>query len=248
MTMQEALNGYFGKYAGLEQVSQNAYRLYAPFFHEDGDMYSIYLETEGDHVIVRDYGNTLMRVAYTFDLNTPNKRAVVDRLVTGNMGELNDGELVMNTSIDDLPRTIIQFSQIISKVSSVDILGRETVRSMFYDYLGSFITEKLSRFNAKPSVHPTSDPDLVVDYAIEEGREPLYLFGVRDDSKAAKVVISCLNFQKRGLHFRSVIIHEDIDSLTKFNRHQITNIGDKQFTSLDDFKSEGEEYLLRAMA
>jgi len=247
MTMQEALKGYFGKYAGLEQVGAGVYRLYAPFFHEDGDMYSIYLEINGDGIVIRDYGNTLMRVSYTFDLNTQNKRATVDRIVSSNMGEINDGELLMHATVDRLPESVFQFSQIISKVSNIEILGRETVRSMFYEYLGSFISDRLTRFKAKRSVCPTTDPELVVDYAID-AKEPLYLFGVKDDTKAAKVVISCLSFQKRKIPFRSVIIHENFDSLSRFNRNQITNVGDKQFTSLEDFQREGEDYLVRALA
>lgn len=247
MTIQESLKDYFGKYAGLEQIDPDTYRLYAPFFHEDGDMYSIYLKTEGKHVAISDMGNTLMRISYTFDLNSPNKRSTLDRIVASNYGELIDGELVMHSDMERVPETIIQFSQMISKVSSIDILSRETVRSMFYDYLSEFITGPLSRFQAQRSFCPTPDKELVVDYAIT-GKEPLYLFGVKDDTKAARVVISCLSFQKRRLPFRSVIIHENFDSLSRFNRNQITNVVDKQFTSFEDFKSEGEAYLDRALA
>lgn len=245
MTIQESLKGYFGKYAGLEQVENDTFRLYAPFFHEDGDMYSIYLKTEGDFVTLRDFGNTLMRVSYTFDLNTPNKRSTLEKIVTSNMGELEDGELVMRTTINHLPETVIQYSQMVSKVSNIDILSRETVKTMFYDYLSDFMAGPLEKYHAKKAFCPTEDKELIVDYAIE-AKQPLYLFGVKDDTKAAKVVISCLNFQKRHLPFRSVIVHENFDSLTKFNRNQITNVVDKQFTSLEDFKAEGESFLDRS--
>ena len=88
----------------------------------------------------------------------------------------------------------------------------------------------------------------MVDYEIPLGRKPLYLFGVGDDSKASKVVISCLTFQTKHIPFRSVIIHEDFEKLTRFNRTQITNTADKQFASLEDFKNEGIDYIQREIA
>ena len=247
MTIQESLKGYFGKYAELEQINAGAYRLYAPFFHEDGDMYSIYLEVADDRVVVRDYGNALMRVSYTFDVNTPARQGVLNRIVTSNMAEIDDGELLLRSSVEDAPEAVMRFAQLVSKVSSIDMLSREVARSMFYEYLGDFIGSRLERFNIQKKVCPTSDTDLTVDYVIG-GREPLYLFGVKDDSKASKVVISCLHFQKQKLPFRSVIIHEDIDSLSRFNRRQITNVSDKQFYSFEDFTTEGEAYLDRVIA
>ena len=246
MTIQDSFRGYFGKYAELEQIEAGVYRLYAPFFHEDGDMLSIYLDVSGDRVLIRDYGNALMRVSYTFDVNTPSRQSVLERIVNSNMAELDDGELLLRCSLEDAPESVMKYAQLVSKVTSVDMLSREVARSMFYDYLGDFIADRLERFHAQKKVCPTPDPELSVDYVIG-GREPLYLFGVKDDSKASRVVISCLSFQKRGLPFRSVIIHEDFDSLSRFNRNQITNVSDKQFTSFDEFRAEGEAYLDRVV-
>lgn len=246
MTIHESFGGYFGRYAELEQIESGVYRLYAPFFHEDGDMYSIYLEVVGDQVIIRDYGNAIMRVGYTFDVNTETRQNILNRIVTSNMAEMDDGEILLRSNVAGAPEAVMRFAQVVSKVSSIDMLSREVARSMFYDALRDFIVGGLSRFNAQPKVCPTSDPDLTVDYVIN-GRVPLFLFGVKDDSKASRVMISCLDFQKRGLPFSSIVVHEDFESLSKFNRRQITNISDKQFTTFDDFKTEGEAFLDRVM-
>lgn len=246
MTIQESMQGAFGKSSGLEQVQENVYRLYAPFFHEDGDMYSIYLDFGNDGVTIRDYGNTLMRVSYDFDISTPNKRNVLRSIVKRNLGELEDGELLIRAKCNesDVQEAVYQYAQLVSKVSNIDILSRETVKSMFYDYLNEFMMTKLKGYNVQKGVFPTSDHELEVDYAIE-GHRPIYLFGVRGDAKASKTVISCLNFQKQGLPFRSVIVHEDLSGLTGFNRRQITNVADKQFYQLSDFQEQGAAYLAR---
>lgn len=246
MTIQESMCGAFGKNSGLEQIQANIYRLYAPFFHEDGDMFSIYLETSNDSVTIRDFGNTLMRVSYTFDISTPKKQSVLQNIVKSNMGELDDGELLIRTgtNINDVQESIYQYVQLVSKVSNIDILSRETVKSMFYDYLRDFVTVQLKDFGAKSNVFPLNDKELSVDYEIP-GPKPIYLFGVNGDAKASKTVISCLNFQNRDLPFRSVIVHNDLNELTGFNRRQITNVADKQFYTLDDFKEQGASYLKR---
>lgn len=247
MEVMEAIRPYFGKYAGLEPINPNTSRLYAPFFHEDGDMYSIYLETADDSVIIRDFGNTLMRVAYTFDIDTQNKRNILNNIVKSNYGELEDGELIIRTTLDHLPDSIFQYSQLVSKVSDIDILSRETVKSMFFDYLNEFLMLEFMKYGIKERTFPTRDRQLIVDYEIPAAK-PIYLFGVNDNNKASKVIISCLTFQKKQMPFRSVVIHEDFDSLSSFYRNQITNAADKQFTTLDDFRLEGPSFIVREMA
>lgn len=247
MTIQDTLRGAFGKNSGLEQVQKNVFRLYAPFFHEDGDMYSIYLETGDAGVTIRDYGNTLMRVSYTFDVTTPKKQTVLKNIVNSNLGEMDDGELLIRantTDKDEVIEKIYQYTQLVAKVSNIDILSRETVKSMFYEYLNDFVMKNLQGFHVEKGFHPTNDRELEVDYMIP-GSRPIYLFGVNGDTKASRTVISCLTFQKREIPFRSVIVHEDLNALTGFNRRQITNVSDKQFSTLPDFTDQGAGYLAR---
>lgn len=246
MTIQDSLRGAFGEYSGLEQIQSNIYRLYAPFFHEDGDVFSIYLETGDNGITIRDFGNTLMRVSYTFDISSPKKQTVLQNIVKSNLGELDDGELLIHVAANqnDVVEAIYQYVQLVSKVSSIDILSRETVKSMFYEYLNDFVTSKLGSYNVRKSVFPLGDRELQVDYEIP-GEKPIYLFGVNSDTKASKTVISCLNFQKQKLPFRSVIVHEDLNGLSGFNRRQITNVADKQFYTLTDFREQGISYLER---
>ena len=245
--LESLLKEQFGRQIALEEVSRNVYRVYAPFFHEDGDMYSIYLDDEENRILIRDFGNTLLRVSYTFDFDTPKKREILQNLVKSNYGSLTDGELSIETTIDMLPSAFFQFTQLVSKVSSMDILRREVVKSLFYENLDTFISSELKEFQIQKDYRPTRDNELVVDYYIPANK-PLYLFGVNENTKASKTVISCLTFQKQRLSFRSLIIHENFNELSSFNRNQLTNAADKQYTSLEDFKSEGKDYINRETA
>jgi hypothetical protein len=89
---------------------------------------------------------------------------------------------------------------------------------------------------------------LEADYALKSFPRPLYLFGVKDDTKAKLSTISCLGFQRTTIPFKSIIVHEDFESLSKKDRKRITSAVDKQFVGLDDFRSHGEAYLNREAA
>lgn len=252
MEILNRLQEQFGQLVSLEEIEPHVLRVYAPFFHEDGDMVSMYLDTSGggQSILVRDFGNTLMRVSYTFDIDTENKRSVLNSIVRSNNGILDDGELQLQASIETLPEAILHYSQLVAKVSSIDLLQRQVIKSMFYDYLHDFITSELSSYRVSRNYPPTRDKQLIVDYKIDgaQGTRPIYVFGVNENVKASKVVISCLNFQKQRLPFRSLIVHEDFEGLSSFYRNQITNAADKQYTSFEDFKEEGAEYISRELA
>jgi hypothetical protein len=245
--INEAISGYFGRQASVERINSRAHRLYVPFFHEDGDMFSIYIESDANSLVLRDYGNTVMRVSYTFDLDTRNKQNVLRNIVTRNDGEFDDGELIMHTNVDELAEAIFRYGQIISKVSNIDILSRETVRTLFYDYLAEFVSTNLTKYDVKEKTTPLSDRELIVDYEIPNVK-PLYIFGVNNNAKASRVVISCLQFQQKKIPFRSIVVHENFEDLSRFNRGQITNAADKQFTTLEEFKGHGVELIERELA
>jgi hypothetical protein len=247
MTAEQSLRCVLGRDFSLVQTQTPALQLYAPFFHEDGDMYSIYLEDVGNEEwLIRDYGNTLMRVSYTFEIDTDNKRRVIEQVVKSNDAQLDDGELIIKSRTDALPVDILRYTQLVAKTSNITILQREVVRSMFYNEFGAFVNDNLAHHAVKAKFAPTDEPELDVDFMIP-GPRPLFLFGVNDDSKASKVVISCLSFQNQGISFRSIVVHGRFDELTRFNRNRLTDAADKQFTSLDFFKREGVNFIEREL-
>ena len=219
------------------------YKVLAPFFHEDGDMYDIFVEElPGGKIRISDYGLTLMKLSYTFDIQTENKQSILESIISQNRAELIDGCITLDILPQQFPVGLNQFSQIISKVSNMDIMSRELAQSLFYEYLREFIFDTLRTYDIEENYIPTSDKDLVVDYKINVQR-PIFVFGVNENTKASKVIISCLNYRDQNVPHKSLIIHEDIDKLNKFNRAQITNVSDKQFATLDGFRKGGLSYI-----
>lgn len=229
------------------------FKILVPFFYEDGDMYDLFVEEcPGNNNLLRisDYGLTLMKLSYNFDIDTPKKKEILRSTISQNRCSYANGMIYLDVSPQQFVTGVYQLAQVISKINAMDMLSYDIIQSLFYENLNSCMMESFEQYNYNKDYCPTKDKQLVVDYQIPaqtKGTKQLFIFGVNENTKAAKVVISCLFFQKQKLPFRSVIIHGDFDGLSSFNRNQITNMADKQFTSLDDFQTEGVDYISREL-
>jgi hypothetical protein len=223
----------------------------APLFHEDGDMVDIFIDLPkppNDSIRISDHGMTLMRLSYSYDVDTPTKRRILDRILSENGITEERGRLYVETNPEHIYPTLLQFAQTAAKVSSMQAFKREVVQSLFYETLGDFVKSCLSRFHPVEGYIPIPDrDDLEVDWKLSLPRQ-VFMFGVKDNAKARLAALSCLQFQMTGIPFRSVIVHEDFENgLSKKDQSRITNAADKQFTSLSDFQANAEKYFQREM-
>ena len=249
----DILQKQFGEFVRLEEKRPNVQQIFAPLYHEDGDMMDIFLDLPKDvdlsqrnQIRLSDHGMTLMRLSYNFDLDTPNKGKIFQRILFENGVNEDDGVIYMDTAPESLYPALMQFSKAIGKVCNMRLFRREILHSLFEEMLGDFIQEKLSRYHPTPSVYPIPGrDDLEVDWQFRSNGTSLYLFSVKDNARARLSTISCLEFQRNKLPFRSMVVHENFDGIGSKDKVRLTSACDKQFTSLDDFKQNAEQYLLR---
>jgi hypothetical protein len=236
----------------LREKRPNIFQLIAPLFHEDGDIVEIFLEwCTSDNKLVRisDYGLTLMRLSYTYDIDTPNKKRIFNQILRENGIENDDGNLYILTKPDSIYPAILQFAQVVGKVTNMSYFKREVIRSLFYEMLSEFVDDGLKKYYPQRQFLPIPERDeYEVDYKLEVGKRPLYLFGVKDVTKARLVTISCLEFMRAQIPFRSVAILEDSEILGRKDRDRLTSAVDKQFPTLDDLKENGIKYFDREAA
>ncbi len=225
----------------------------APLFHEDGDMVDIFLDEPvngSGKVRIGDHGLTLMRLSYAYDLDTENKQRIFNRILSENRIQEQDGRLYIEAEPERLYPALLQFAQTVAKVSSMQYYKREVIQNLFYEQLAEFVEEKLAGYNPRRNMMPIPDHDeYEVDYQFDIGPRPLFLFGVKDNDKARLATISCLEFQRRRIPFKGVMVHQDFESaITKKDRTRITSASDKQFPSLDDFRENGPQFFERERA
>jgi Domain of unknown function DUF1828 len=251
MSPLDELRTQFNGHIAFKEKRPGILQVFAPLFHEDGDMIDMFLDLPangGKSVRISDHGLTVMRLSYSYELDTPNKLRIFHRIFSENRIQEQNGSLYLDTDWNSLYPAILQFGQTVAKVSNMQLFKREVIQSMFYELLDEFIEKKLGRYNPRPNVLPIPErDDLEVAFAFDIAPRPIYLFGVKDNSQARLVTISCLEFQKR-LRFKSVVVHEEFENLSRKDRTRITNAADKQFTTLDDFRNKGEDFFDREAA
>lgn len=244
------LKTQFNDRVALREKRPGIFQLFAPFYHEDGDMLDIFLEeTENGRIRVCDHAMTLMRLSYSFDIDTPNKEKILNTILSENGLREQDGNLCIEATQENLYSMIFHFSQTIAKVSSMRLYKREVIHSLFFEMLDEVVKTKLARFNPKEKFSPLpGQEEYEVDYCFNGRNTPSYLLGVNSSTKAKLATISCQKFLMEKIRFRSIIVLEDIDVAGKNDMKRLMSAADKQFPSLEDFREYGENYLEREPA
>jgi hypothetical protein len=70
-------------------------------------------------VLASDHGLTLMRLNYTYDLDTGNKQRIFNRILSENRIQEQDGRLYIEAEPERLYPALLQFAQTVAKVSSM---------------------------------------------------------------------------------------------------------------------------------
>lgn len=258
MISLDSLKEQFNGHVAFRERRPGVLQVLAPLFHEDGDMVDIFLDLPQNgasangsgKVRIGDHGLTLMRLTYTYDLDTENKQRIFSRILSENRIQEQDGRLYIEAEPERIYPALLHFAQTIARVSSMQYYKREVIQNLFYEQLAEFIEEKLGAFNPRRGTLPIADHDeYEVDYQFDIGSRPVYLFAVKDNDKARLATISCLEFQRRRIPFKGVMVHQDFEGgISKKDRTRITSASDKQFPSLDDFRENGPQFFEREAA
>ena len=219
---------------------EGSYQLMIPICHEDGDMVDIYLQESprGEaYVRICDFGMALMRLSYSYDLNTDARRRIFDDILINNRVANENGNLHVDVPVQTLYEGIMQFAGCVQRVCNMRYWARETARSAFYENLNDYITSNLGLYSPVAGQSPMPDVEVFnVDWTLTHNKRDFYLFGVLGNDKAKNVAITLLEFQKVSLPFISLVVHEDMEALGRRERQYLTRNADRQYPVLDDFK------------
>ncbi len=115
------------------------WQLYIPFYHEDGDMIVIFLKQEGNEWKISDYAMAIMRLSYSYDIDTENKEKIFQKIIAENGLKEEDGNIFVYAHDENLYPTLLQFVHGISKLTSMRYFRREVIESLFYEQLDEYI-------------------------------------------------------------------------------------------------------------
>ncbi|PIQ14140.1 MAG: hypothetical protein CO125_12580 [Hydrogenophilales bacterium CG_4_9_14_3_um_filter_59_35] len=222
-----------------------------PFSFSDGDAYSIYLKslpTGGFRIT--DMGGTLMHLSYENDTDKFRegmRGKVFNQILSEmNLGE-DDGEFYIDTAADALGSGLFRFGQAITRLHDLTFLNRVRVESTFYEDLRENLrnhvdAERIHEGYIVPGV--ANARDYPVDYFIEGGNMPLYLFGVPNRDKARLATIILQHLIAAGRDFNSMVVFQNASDVPSRDLSRLMNAANDMIASLDA-SDDFERKLLR---
>ena len=228
------------------------FQVILPIQHEDGDMVELYLVDSpfGDRYIrICDFGLSLMRLSYTYDVSTVARQRIFDSILINNGISNDNANLYIDSRIESVYESILQFAGCVLKVCNLRYWHREATQNVFYQDLAAFVSEELIEFEPLQDQAPLAEyPIISVDWTLRWRQRMFYLFGVSSNDKAKSVSICLLELHKAHVNFISLVVHQDIERLGQRDRLHLTQSADIEYVQLDDFRQKASSDLRRVAA
>lgn len=235
----------------LSQEGVNRFIVFNPFMFDDGDHLVVLLKSKDGKWLFTDEGHTFMHVSYDdIDIDKGTRKKIIDNVLAGYGIKNQEGELISEIYNSQFGDALYSYLQGLVKITDISYLTRERVRSTFMEDLKAFIQEQVPSdrriFDYYDKQH---DPDAkyMVDCRINGMKRPLLLFGIPADDKCRDVTITCLQFEKFNVPFRSMAIFEDQETVNRKVLARFSDICDKQFSTLATNKDRISKYLHEIM-
>lgn len=216
------------------------FQLIIPIFHEDGDMVDVYIEKSPKgkkYLRVCDYGMSLMRLSYTYEINTDTRQSIFDSILIDNDVINDEGNLYLESSIDMLYENIFKFVGCVQKICSMQYWSKDVVRSVFYDDLQHYIMGELTEFKPRRNYKPSpSSPLLKIDWRLRCNERDVFIFGIASKEKARNVIIALLESQKRKLPHTGIVVCENKKILGTSEKSYLDNNSSRQYFGMVNFQ------------
>lgn len=224
----------------LRKTRQGLVQVVTPFAFTDGDTFQLYLEeTSAGGVRLTDYGHTLMHLSYENDLTKfreGTRGKLLDQVMASSGVHEEEGKLVLDSSLDDLGTSVLQFGQALTRVYDLTFLNRARVASTFYEDLKEMLYKLVASEKIEPDFKLPDQADAdsyPIDFRIEGKRAPLFLFGVASRDKARLVTIILEHWLRASLDFDSLLVFQEQTEIPRADLARLSNVGGEMVASLD---------------
>lgn len=224
----------------LRKTRQGLVQVITPFAFTDGDRFQLYLEeTSAGGVRLTDYGHTLMHLSYENDLakfREGTRGRLFDQVMASSGLHEEEGKLVLDSSLDDLGTSVLQFGQALTRVYDLTFLNRARVASTFYEDLKEMLYKLVAPEKIQPDFKLSDQTDAVsypIDFRIEGKRAPLFMFGIASRDKAMLVTIVLEHWLRASIEFDSLLVFQEQQEIPRADLARLSNVGGEMVASLD---------------
>jgi Domain of unknown function DUF1828 len=116
------LKGQYNNFFSIKEKRPNIFQIYAPLYHADGDMMDIFIDStlqDAGKIRFSDFGMTLMRLSYTYNVDTPNKEKIFKKILDEGNIQNENGNIFIEADKDNSYPALMQFAQTISKITNM---------------------------------------------------------------------------------------------------------------------------------
>ena len=153
-------------------------------------------------------------------------------------------------AIERLPEAVFRYGQALTRIHDLSFLSRSGVRSTFYDDLADLLSGLVPDERIQADYIPVEVPNATaypVDYRIETGSTPLFLYGIPNRDKARLTTISLSHFHRHDLDFDSLLVFRNQEEIPRPDLARLSDVGGEMISSLDA-RPDFERKLLRRAA
>lgn len=230
----------------LRRTPQGFLQITTPFTFSDGDVFQLYVdEGSAGSLKLNDYGHTFMHLSYENDVDKfreGTRRKLFEQLLAESGMREEQGQLVLDTTIEDLGRSILRYGQAITRIYDLTFLNRARVASTFYEDLKELLYNMVDDSKITPNFILPDQPDAQdysIDYRIEGKRGHLFLLGIGSRDKARLATIILEHWLRYQVEFDSLLVFQDQQEVPRGDLARLSNAGGEMVASLDavdDFK------------
>jgi len=241
----------FKRTISLKLRRPNLYQLYVPYYYPDGDMIEIFLAPQSSNsVLIQDMGLTLMRLSYDFSMDSKNKQKIFREILTQFTAEEKEGNIQIIAPTDQIFPYLMQFIQLITKVSDISYLKREIIKSLFYEYFDSFMHEAFDEVRKViKDFYPEFDKEeqYPSPYALVNGKpqSPICFFPIASDSKCNDSTIIIQQYELKHFQPESIAVYENMEVLGRRPVARLSNVVGKQFSTLQGNQDRIKDFTIR---
>lgn len=201
-----------------------------PMSARDGDRMTAYLSQTAGGWRISDMGTTMMRLSYENDLGrllTGARAQLFETILNENGLSEDDGKLYLDVSADALTRGLFTLGQGLTRIEDIGLWTRNRTESTFYEDLRILLCGflpaggQLEENYIVPGL-PSAE-SYPVDFRVQTGGRPLYLFGVNGKDKAMLTTIILQHLQQNHQSFDSMVVCSNIDDIPKPDRRRLMN-------------------------
>lgn len=236
-----------GRHFDLRERLPGLYQVFAPFYHTDGDMIDLFLKVQDDQVRIMDMGVTLMHLSYDLDISSESRQKQFRHILEQLRLEEEQGNLYVDVPLSRLYPYLMHMYGAMVRISAMDMLKTERIRSHFMDDVRSFLLENLGDLNPQANAYFSEDEkkEYPIDLLIRpDGKRPICIFPVSNDSQAKSAVIVLQHFADTVAPW-GLAIYENMKAIGSKENVWLTNAADKQYASFYDNQDKIISYVRR---